>query len=89
MASPTGTPEGEEEKELGVEVEIIDFRRVPAMDPTRAGKFDALIVVRVGGINLYTWRVPYEEVDTPEKLKKKLRELIKEELKYVGMKFKV
>ena len=78
-----------DEEELGVEVEILDFRKIPSNDPARLGKFDALIVVRIGGISIYSWRVPYEEVDTEEKLRKKIRELLKEELKFVGRRFRV
>lgn len=79
--------ENKEEEMLNIPVEILDFRKIPSQDPARLGKFDALILVRVGGINVYSFRVPYEEVDTEEKLKKKLRELIKEEMKFVGRKF--
>jgi len=81
--------EEEKEEELGVEVEILDFRKVPSMSPERAGKFDAVILVRVGGVNIYSWRVPYEEVDTEEKLRKKIRELLREEMKFVGRRFRV
>ena len=74
--------------ELGIEVKIIDIRKIPSIEPGRFGKFDVMVVYQTPDGNVYTIKIP-EESFSEEELKLAIKKDLQERTKWVGKTFRL
>jgi len=67
------------------EVEIVDIRKVPSVEPDRLGKFDYLVTYRIDPTHVYVIRIP-EEKFNEEALKEAIKKDIEERTRWIGKK---
>jgi len=82
-------------EEVGQEVTILDFNKLPSAKPGRLGKFDYIVTYRLPTGHVRIVSIPAEEIEgTPEdKREEVIKKYIKKDLaewaRWVGKKIKI
>lgn len=67
---------------------IFDIRKVPSAEPTRAGKYDQLIMYELDPMRRYIVRMPEDEF-TEDKMIQAIKEDIAERAKFTGKEYEL
>ena len=67
---------------------LFDLRRVPSAEPTRAGKFDQLIMYELDPMRRYIVRIPEEDF-TEERMLEAIKADIAERAKFAGKEYEL